>query len=152
MNASDSSIGFIKGSTSFTAEHYAKYSLLSIVIICGTIGNITVIRMFGLTDRKHQAGSALVVTLAVTDLFSSIAIPVDVLTYITLKAKYPVFGGRGPYPYGEGACYFLSSVHSLFVTASAWLLAAISIERVRWVKTQFFLLSLNNYCYLMLVM
>ena len=113
------------------ARFYVIYTLLAIIIIVGTLGNAYVIRMFGFTERRHHAGSKLVVALAVTDFLSSILISIDGLTTVTLSARYRHLHGFGPYPYSKGACYLLKSVNSMFPMATSWLLTAISIERVR---------------------
>ena len=110
-----------------------EYTLMSILIASGTVGNVCIIYKFGFTERRHNAGSALVVALAVNDFLSSILMPMDALIWIYLSAKY---SGEDyqlyPYPLGKGMCYILQSVSHMFMMASSWLMAAISIERLRY--------------------
>ena len=111
-------------------KYIIEYTLMSFIIVCGTVGNICVIRMFGFTKRRHHAGSALVVTLAVNDFLSSIFIPIDALFWITFLMRIEK-GNFLSYPFGKAMCYMLKSANPLFMMASSWLMAAISIERLR---------------------
>ena len=111
-------------------KQIVELTLMIFIIISGTVGNICVIRMFGFTKRRHRAGSALVVALAINDFLSSILIPVDALGWIILAMLY-LRDEFQPYPFGRGMCYVLTSVIPLFMMASSWLMAAISMERLR---------------------
>ena len=97
------------------------------ILLLGSLGNCFVIYMFTLTKKSKQAGSGFVVALAVTDLISSIAIPTVPVIEVVLRIKYMT-------PYwvlGEWGCYILNDIGPVFVTASSWILVAISVERWR---------------------
>ena len=97
------------------------------IFLLGSLGNCFVIYIFAMTKRKKQAGSGFVVALAVTDLVSSIAIPTIPVVEIALRMKY-----KTPYwVFGKWGCHLINDIGPVFVTASSWILVAISIERWR---------------------
>ena len=113
----------------FTTGDIMLYILLGFVFLCGTFGNMFTIYGFGFTKKRSQAGTGFIIALAVTDFFASIVIPFDSMTWLTLQAIHP--NTIPPWPFGVVACYLMPSFNTLFMTASAWLLTAISFERSR---------------------
>ena len=115
-----------------STKEIIQITALCLVFLFGTVGNGLVIRVFGFTSQRKLAGTTLVVVLALTDLVSSILVPLDALTHISMNVIHRYSQDLiKPWPHGKIACYILKSSNSLLVTSSSWLLVAISLERFR---------------------
>ena len=122
---------FIKPLDRPTPGDISQLIVFIFIIIFGTIGNAFVIRLFRSESRRKQAGTEFVIALAVTDLLSSILVSSSSVLQIVLLSLHPEYL-TAPWPFGRFACHVLPSFNALFVSASAWLLTAISIERLRY--------------------
>ena len=103
-----------------------QYVVLSLIVVFGTFGNAFVIYLFTATSRRGQAGAGFITALAVTDLLSSIFVPMNYFMILEMEGSV-----SKSWKWGRFLCYSLPSLNALFVTASAWLLTAISLERMR---------------------
>ena len=112
--------------STFISEDIFLIVLYSLVFLVGTIGNINVIRVFGFTNQRKKAGSLLVTGLAFTDIISSIIIPFTEISHIYINTKL-----EKKWPFTDAACHFLSAAALQLPMASAFILASISIERMR---------------------
>ena len=108
----------------FTRTEIFQLSLYAFVILVGTVGNGLVIQKF-FVDRD-QPGSRFTLALGMLDLITSILIPMLVIGQIVNKTS----DKTSSFPFGKVACYLTPFDLSLFA-ASAWLLVAISLERIR---------------------
>ena len=99
-------------------------SLYAFVILVGTVGNGLVIQKFFV--NRDKPGSRFVLVLAMIDMITSIWIPMIFIGEIVNKISERFFS----FPFGKVACYLRLFRLSLFA-ASAWLLVAISLERIR---------------------
>ena len=125
-NYSTTNISHNTQQTDYSKEHITLYVVYSLVLLFGAIGNAFVIYLFWSSKRRRQAGAAFVIALALTDLLSSILVPM--YGFIMLVIQRTIFR---TWSLGSFACYILPSLNAFFVTASAWLLTAISLERMR---------------------
>ena len=92
------------------------------IFIFGFGGNCGVVYFLGIKRERPPRGHQLIMALAVNDLLSSIIMPVVMLNDIASDFKWHL---------GITACVLLPHMNSLFFFASAWLLVAISYERLR---------------------
>ena len=94
-----------------------------VIFLIGTAGNASVIYTLSIKRKiSTKQGHGLIVALAVTDFFSSIALPFVMINDLISEFKW-YFGSVG--------CIILPALSSLFLFASAWILAAIAWERMR---------------------
>ena len=112
--------------TDFKFEEALLIVLYSALFLIGTIGNCNVIKVFGFTDRRKKAGSLLVASLGLTDIISSIVIPFKEISHIYVNAKL-----SRKWPFGDVGCRILSAAALQLPMASAFILASISMERMR---------------------
>ena len=99
------------------------------IFFLGTLGNASVIYTLGIKRRASlKQGLDLIVALAATDFFSSLAMPFVMINDIVSDFRWY---------FGEIACIIFPGLNSLFLFASAWILAAISWERKRLVKVHY---------------
>ena len=110
----------------FTSETICLAVLYGLVIFVGTIGNCNVIRLFGFTKQRKKAGSLLVTGLAFTDIISSIVIPFTEISHIYINVEL-----NEKWPYSNAGCSILSTAALQLQMASSFILASISIERMR---------------------
>ena len=125
-NYSTKNISYNNQEIEISTKYRALYVVFSLVVAFGAIGNAFVIYLFWSSKRRRQAGAAFVIALALTDLLSSIFVSMN--AFIMLAMQGTVFK---TWKWGSFACYILPSLNAFFVTASAWLLTAISLERMR---------------------
>ena len=97
----------------------------SIVILIGVIGNAIVISKFTTSERRKMAGSTMIVTLAVNDFFASIFVPLFQINDLTGQGNW-----NRVWHYGHVLCIFLPGIQLVSITASSWILVAISFERL----------------------
>ena len=105
-----------------------KLTLTALVFLVGTIGNAATGYCFAFTKRRKQAGSFLVAALALTDLLASAVVPIYFGHKIINRVLYH---NRPVWHLGKGMCYISPASKPWLMTASVWLLVAISIERFR---------------------
>ena len=110
----------------FQSEEIFLIVLYSLVFLIGTVGNINVIRVFGFTNQRKKAGSLLIAGLGLTDIISSIVIPFAEISHIYINTKLDK-----KWPYSNVGCHFLSAAGLQLPMASAYILASISMERMR---------------------
>ena len=96
-------------------------SICLLIFLAGTIGNVIVIKLF--IQSTDQPGSRLVVALAVIDLICSVLVPLNNI----VENVY----GRDHWPLGKAGCLTIKPWMSSTFYGSAWMLVAISLERVR---------------------
>ena len=108
----------------FTRTEIFVLFMYVFVFLIGTVGNGMVIRIFYVNG--DQLGSRYVLVLAFVDLITSIWIPANMVGIIVNK----ISDSNSPWPFGKVICYLRPFHFSLFA-ASAWLLVAICLERVR---------------------
>ena len=121
-----------QSTVSMSPSHRGQYTRIEIfqlflyafVMLVGTVGNGLVIQKFFI-DRD-QPGSRFALALGMIDLITSIWLPMGKIGQIVNKISGRVFS----FPFGKVACYLRSFDASLFAS-SAWLLVAISLERIR---------------------
>ena len=100
--------------------------LYGMMIPLGVIGNGLTIKYFRFSPRWEQAGTKLLVVLAVNDLISSI--------YVPLEKMYDHYNKIVDNPFwtlGMPMCYLMHSVTEMFFVATSWLLVIIAYERFR---------------------
>ena len=107
----------------FTKEEISHTIIYSFIAVVGTIGNGLVIKSFLLS--RDQPGSRFVIALAAVDFVTSILVPI--------RAFVDIAYGYNHWPWGVTACLLIKPWPSAFVSASSWLLIAISLERMRQV-------------------
>ena len=123
--------------TNLTQDHIEEYHFWSVppvskvtlciiytlIFLLGTFGNGSVIYTLGIKRRKtRKQGHELIVALAVTDFLSSIAMPFVMINDLASDFRWHL---------GEVGCIIFPGLNSIFLFASAWILAAISWERRR---------------------
>ena len=107
---------------------YVLIVFYGVICITGTIGNGFIVKWFGAQDERKKAGNKLVAVLAVNEIVASICIPLPEIYFILmgkLRHEYALFIERF-------LCHALPGAKVLFLTATAWLLMGISIERFRY--------------------
>ena len=105
----------------FTSMEITQLVLYAFVFISGTTGNLLVIKYF--LRSPDQPGSRFVISLALIDLIASILVPIRNSIIIIYEFQH--------WPLGQIGCYMLWPWTECTLFASAWLLVAISLERVR---------------------
>ena len=96
----------------------------ALIFVTGTIGNASVICTLGLKRRNYRTGGkGLIIALAVTDFFSSIAMPFVMFNDLVSDFRWH---------FGEFGCALFPAMNSMFLFASSWILVAISWERMRY--------------------
>ena len=108
----------------FTQAEVLLLFMYVLVFLIGTVGNGVVIKIF--YDNRDQPGSRCVLMLAIVDCISSIWIPVTMIGQIVSK----ISDYLDAWPFGKVMCYLRPFMLSL-LAASAWLLVAICLERIR---------------------
>ena len=108
----------------FTRTEIFLLAMYVFVFLAGTVGNGMVIKVF--YGNRDQPGSRYVLVLATVDLITSIWIPTTIIGVIVNK----VFSAFTSWPFGKVICYLRPFEFSLGF-ASAWLLVAICLERIR---------------------
>ena len=99
---------------------YIQIVMCFFVLITGAVGNSLVITSLSKRWRKLKSYEILVLSLAISDLLFSLANP-------TQSALNLIWGfGRG---YGDVGCRIHYWIAKVAVTASAWVLMVISVER-----------------------
>ena len=115
--------------------HAAKSTIVifyTIVFICGTVGNALVIRNYASSSTSGQNGAKFVIVLAIIDLISSVWVPfVEVNKILFFRPYVRIIETYSHWPYGKIPCYVLHGSFNMMFFASAWLLVAIGIERMR---------------------
>ena len=107
----------------FTHTEIFLLLIYVVVFLIGTVGNGLVIKAF--YGNQEQPGSRFVLALAFIDFITSMGIPIQVIGNIVNKISDSVYS----WPFGKVMCY-LSPFWTLSM-ASAWLLLAICLERIR---------------------
>ena len=98
-------------------------TLRAIICFLGVVGNGAIIFVF--SKRTGQAGTGFIIALAVTDLLTSINIPI----LATVQNEY--LESKPYIRYGEVLCQLCSNVELVLISISIWLLVSISLERLR---------------------
>ena len=108
----------------FTQTEIVLLFMYVFVLLVGTVGNGLVIKTF--YANRDRPGSRYVLVLAMIDLITSIWIPLVNIGKIVTTISH----NFSSWPFGKIACYLRLFEFSL-PAASAWLLIAICLERVR---------------------
>ena len=93
-----------------------------LIFVFGVLGNASVIYCLSIRVGSVKYGHGFIVALAVTDLLSSVAIPFVMINDLVWDFQWH---------FGSFCCAILPRLNNVFLFASAWLLVAISIERLR---------------------
>ena len=104
----------------------SKYLYIARAIICslGVVGNGGIIYVF--SRKTGQPGTGFIIALAVTDLITSIQVPI-------LATVYEEYLDSKPYiRHGEIACQISNHMDLILISTSIWLLVSISLERLRY--------------------
>ena len=107
----------------FKDREIVSLALYSFVFIVGTVGNVWVIHRFA---SISAAGSKFVQVLACVDFLSSIWVPFLRITYTVCT-----YDKVHHWPLGEASCRILQFCYQPLFYISAWLLVAISADRLR---------------------
>ena len=110
---------------------YIFISVYSLIFLVGSIGNSLTIILFGFTQRKNESGAKLVIVLALTDLVSSILVPMYWIYFYYCELLLTT--GKPPlsFPFSNLGCYMTMGCLEIFTRASSILLVAISLQRLR---------------------
>ena len=111
----------------FSIKDIVLITLLASIFLLGTVGNSVVVYWFGFTVRRKLAGSVFVTALALTDLVTSVFVPIDLIHTIVSRLLDPF---DPQWHLGRVACYIKTCWNPVFLFASSWLLVVISF--VRW--------------------
>ena len=101
--------------------------LYLMIFVLGVGGNILVVKSFSAPNSRKKAGSKLVISLAVNDLFASILVPLTQIHSIVSRNTNPV----AAWFLGKTLCYTIIGFSYIFLLATGWLLVSIAIERFR---------------------
>ena len=99
------------------------YVFYSMIFLIGVLGNSIVCYALGVKKKRKTSGDVFVVSLAITDLLSSIFVPLVMINDLVGDFKVWYLGKIG--------CYILPSVSPVTLIASSWSLALISLDRYR---------------------
>ena len=99
-----------------------------ILVASGVVGNALVIKWF--LPQRNAAGSKLVIALACTDLFTSILLPFVGIHNTISQALHSEYTWPKWF-LGRALCHLMYGLPFVFMSTSAWILVAISVERYR---------------------
>ena len=94
------------------------------VVILGTIRNALVVKWFW---AREEAGSKLVVVLAINDFLASLLVPLNKIHGAVRHSLEP----SDAWYLGQCLCYILHGMQMTFLYTTSWILIAIAIERFR---------------------
>ena len=109
----------------YTTREIVSLTVYAFVFLSGTIGNGLVIKLF--LTKVNIPGSRFVIVLAGVDLLASIWVPLYFISTLVFTFHDTLLHC----PFGNVGCRVIKIWYSSMVYASAWLLVAICIERVR---------------------
>eukprot|EP00112_Aurelia_sp_Birch-Aquarium-sp1_P023640 Seg711.2 transcript_id=Seg711.2/GoldUCD/mRNA.D3Y31 product="Neuropeptide receptor 22" protein_id=Seg711.2/GoldUCD/D3Y31 len=99
------------------------YVFYGMVVFIGVTGNSIVLYVIGFRKKRRTSSDILILSLACADFLSSVFAPMLMLNELITDTK--------GWLYGEAMCYVAHQVEGVALTASAWSLLLISLDRYR---------------------
>ena len=106
-----------------------------VIALLGVFGNMLVIKWFLAPAQRKNAGSVMVITLALNDMIASVTVPSLRIHLVIAAKKSPL----NAWYLGQAACYTFRGMNMSFLLATSWILVVIAAERYRLVKFACFL-------------
>ena len=115
-------------SDGFNGKDIILIFFYSFMIPLGLIGNGLTIRYFRFTPKWKEAGTKLLVVLAVNDLVSSLYVPLEKNHFIV---QYVLSGYSNTWIFGKLLCYLTVGLSDMLFVVTSWMLVAVAAERYR---------------------